>query len=141
MYGFCQPFWIVFMKLFLGEKLKKLRGKESQKSIAIIMGVSQQCWQAWESNTNELSATIIHGICTQFNCSADWLLGLSSETLKPQTTSTSNSTDRITDLKERIAEQSKIIADQTEIIKSMTSAKKETTTKPLSRSITHHVTH
>lgn len=79
--GFCQQWSIVFVKLFLGKKLKQLRGNKSQVNAAKIMEVSQQCWQAWESNTNELSATTIHGICTKFNCSADWLLGLNE---KPQ---------------------------------------------------------
>ena len=64
------------MRIRIGDKLRSLRGQSSQASIAKAMGVSQPCWQAWETNKRELNATTIHDICKQLNCSADWLLGL-----------------------------------------------------------------
>ena len=64
------------MRIRIGEKLKTLRGQSSQTSIAKIMGVSQPCWQAWETGKREPNVTTIHDICKKLNCSADWLLGL-----------------------------------------------------------------
>lgn len=64
------------MRIRIGEKLRLLRGQNSQTSIAKIMGVSQPCWQAWETDKREPNVTTIYDICTKLNCSADWLLGL-----------------------------------------------------------------
>jgi len=68
------------MKVKIGNRLKSLRGQNSQVSMAKLMGVSQPCWQAWETNKNDPSATTIHDICERFNCSSDWLLGLKAKT-------------------------------------------------------------
>jgi|GEM_PF-3028547 len=64
------------MKVKIGNRLKSLRGQDSQATMAKLMGVSQPCWQAWETNKNEPSSTTIRDICERLNCSADWLLGL-----------------------------------------------------------------
>jgi DNA-binding XRE family transcriptional regulator len=68
------------MKVRIGNRLKTLRGQNSQTNMAKIMGVSQSCWQAWEVGKNEPNLTAVHDICTQFNCSSDWLLGLKAKT-------------------------------------------------------------
>ena len=67
------------MKVKIGNRLKSLRGQDSQAIMAKLMGVSQPCWQAWETNKNEPSATTIRDICERLNCSADWLLGLKAK--------------------------------------------------------------
>jgi len=67
------------MKVKIGNRLRSLRGQNSQVSMAKVMGVSQSCWQAWETGKNEPSVTMIHDICTRFNCSSDWLLGLKAK--------------------------------------------------------------
>ena len=67
------------MRVKIGNRLKSLRGQNSQASMAKLMGVSQPCWQAWETNKNEPGATTIRDICTRFNCSSDWLLGLKAK--------------------------------------------------------------
>ena len=72
------------MRIRIGEKLRSLRGQSSQASVAKIMGVSQPCWQAWETDKREPNVTTIHDICKKLNCSADWLLGLEIQP-SPQT--------------------------------------------------------
>ena len=142
--GFCQQWSIVFVKLFLGKKLKQLRGNKSQVNAAKIMEVSQQCWQAWESNTNELSATTIHGICTKFNCSADWLLGLNE---KPQPQPSLPDTPKLciecTKKDETIANLSKTLAQITaQNPQQIEPPKKATVTpKPLSTRETATINH
>ena len=64
------------MRVRIGEKLRFLRGQSSQASIAKLMGVSQPCWQAWETDKREPNITTIRDICRKMNCSADWLLGV-----------------------------------------------------------------
>jgi len=67
------------MKVKIGDRLKLLRGQNSQASMAKLMGVSQPCWQSWETNKNAPHISAIHDICTRFNCSSDWLLGLKAK--------------------------------------------------------------
>lgn len=64
------------MKIKFGSHLRTLRGNSSQGEIASVFGVSQSAYSAWERGTKEPSLTTISSICTHYNVSADWLLGL-----------------------------------------------------------------
>jgi len=47
--------------------------------MAKLMGVSQPCWQSWETDKNAPSIAVVNDICKRFNCSSDWLLGLKAK--------------------------------------------------------------
>ena len=67
------------MKIILGSRLKQVRGGRSQVNMAKLMGVSQSCWQSWETDNREPDATAIRDICLKFECDANWLLGLTED--------------------------------------------------------------
>lgn len=61
----------------ISDRLKELRGTESQSAVAKRLGISQQGWARYETGKILPGAEIIRQICSKFNISADWLLGLS----------------------------------------------------------------
>jgi transcriptional regulator with XRE-family HTH domain len=64
------------MKIF-SQRMRELRGALSQVSAARKLGISQQAWAKYETSSTSPSGESITQICSRFNVSADWLLGLS----------------------------------------------------------------
>ena len=58
------------------ERLKELRGTESQASFAAAIGMNRVQYAKYESGTNSPSVDTLLRICREHSCSADWLLGL-----------------------------------------------------------------
>lgn len=58
------------------ERLKELRGTESQSSFAAAIGINRVQYAKYESGTNSPSVDALIRICRAHACSADWLLGL-----------------------------------------------------------------
>ena len=58
------------------ERLRELRGTESQASFAALIGVNRVQYAKYESGQNSPSVNILERICRIHSCSADWLLGL-----------------------------------------------------------------
>lgn len=59
-----------------GERLKALRGKESQASFAARLGLSQVVYGRYELNQREPNLDVLYRIGITLSVSADWLLGL-----------------------------------------------------------------
>ena len=58
------------------ERLKELRGTESQSSFAAAIGINRVQYAKYESGTNSPSVDALIRICRVHPVSADWLLGL-----------------------------------------------------------------
>ena len=58
-------------------RLKEVRGDLSQVAAARKIGICQQGWARYERGGATPGAEVIVQICSKFNVSADWLLGLS----------------------------------------------------------------
>lgn len=58
-------------------RLKDVRGSMSQVGAARHVGICQQGWARYENGGAYPGAEVIVRICSKFNVSADWLLGLS----------------------------------------------------------------
>lgn len=65
------------MQKSLGERLKALRGNQSQISFCEKISQKQGTYSAWERDEKDPSASAIAVICRSTGVSADWLLGLS----------------------------------------------------------------
>ena len=63
----------------IGERLKTLRGKLSQREAANRIGMKQQMWRVYESDQSAPGAKLIQKICEAFGCKADWLLGIDED--------------------------------------------------------------
>ena len=60
----------------LGERLRELRGSQSQREMAEPVGIKYQAWDRYEKGKVSPGADILQQICRVHACSADWLLGL-----------------------------------------------------------------
>lgn len=58
------------------ERLRELRGSESQSSFAAALGMKYQQYARYEKGDNAPSIDVLSVICRAHACSADWLLGL-----------------------------------------------------------------
>ena len=58
------------------DRLKELRGPESQASFAAAIGVNRVQYAKYESGKNAPSVDFLADVCRIHACSADWLLGL-----------------------------------------------------------------
>ena len=63
------------MKNSFGEKLRTLRGPESQAEMARRIGIPQQNYQRYESGQQMAGGEQLHRISVALGVSADWLLG------------------------------------------------------------------
>lgn len=63
------------MSIF-SDRLKELRGTESQASFATAVGLNRVQYAKYENGTNTPSVEALERICRIHACSADWLLGL-----------------------------------------------------------------
>lgn len=64
------------MEKSFGEKLRDLRGTQSQAAIAAVFGIAQQTYGGWEKDQRKPDLTELCSICVHYAVSADWLLGL-----------------------------------------------------------------
>ena len=62
----------------LSERLRELRGTQSQAEMAAPLGIKYQHWAKYERGESAPGAEMLANICRVHACSADWLLGLSS---------------------------------------------------------------
>ena len=73
----------------LSERLKELRGSQSQSEMAAALNMKYQQWARYEKGVVAPGADILANICRVHSVSADWLLGLNDErdisAAKPQT--------------------------------------------------------
>lgn len=63
------------MSIF-SERLKELRGAESQASFATSIALNRVQYAKYEGGQNSPSVEVLERICRVHACSADWLLGL-----------------------------------------------------------------
>ena len=63
------------MSIF-SERLRELRGSESQASFATAIGIHRVQYVNYEAGKNAPSVEVLERICRVHACSADWLLGL-----------------------------------------------------------------
>lgn len=60
----------------LSERLRELRGSQSQADMARPLGIKYQQWAKYERGECAPGAELLTKICTTHACSSDWLLGL-----------------------------------------------------------------
>ena len=62
----------------IGTRLKELRERcgLSQVQAAARVGMKQQAWRVYETDSSMPGAKLIVKICGEYGCSSDWLLGL-----------------------------------------------------------------
>lgn len=60
----------------LSDRLRELRGSQSQREMAEAIGIKYQAWDRYEKGKVSPGADILQQICRAHACSADWLLGL-----------------------------------------------------------------
>ena len=60
----------------LSERLRELRGAQSQSQMAEPLGMKYQHWAKYERGESSPGAELLAKICRVHACSADWLLGL-----------------------------------------------------------------
>lgn len=65
-------------KNLISERIRLLRGKETQENIATILDVKRARYNAWEHGLSEPSADMLINIAKHFNVTTDFLLGLSN---------------------------------------------------------------
>ena len=61
------------------DRLKELRGTESQSSFAAQIELNRVQYAKYESGVNAPSIEVLTRICRVHACSADWLLGLKND--------------------------------------------------------------
>lgn len=68
----------VFMRINIGENLKRLRLKKeiTQEEMAEVFGVSPQAISRWENNTAYPDITLLAGIAIYYNTSIDEIIGM-----------------------------------------------------------------
>ena len=57
-----------------GDRLRQLRGKTLQKTIADSLGIPQATWSNYERNRNRPDFDMLCKICSHFAVTSDWLL-------------------------------------------------------------------
>ena len=60
----------------LSERLKELRGSQSQSEMARPLGIVYQQWAKYERGESAPGSELLAKICRVHACSADWLLGI-----------------------------------------------------------------
>ena len=79
----------ITMKI-LAERLKELRGAQSQREMAEPLGIKWNAWARYEQGKVSPGAEILRQICITHACSADWLLGLDQNINNRDITETRN---------------------------------------------------
>lgn len=75
----------------LSERLRELRGVQSQSEMAEALGMKYQQWARYENGEVAPGADILARICCVHACSADWLLGLRASASLREITTGNNS--------------------------------------------------
>lgn len=65
------------MKNTLANRLRELRGVQSQTEFAAKIGVNQTSYSSWERGSKDPAAQTLAKIASTFGVTTDWLLGLS----------------------------------------------------------------
>ena len=65
------------MKNTLANRLRELRGVQSQTEFAAKIGVNQTSYSSWERGSKDPAAQTLAKIASTFGVTSDWLLGLS----------------------------------------------------------------
>lgn len=73
------------MKKSLCERLRELRGSDSQTAFCQKIQQKQGTYSAWERGQKDPSSSAIALICKSTGVSADWLLGLSPQSISAAT--------------------------------------------------------
>src|SRR3990167_1528505 len=60
--------------IFLGSRLRQLRGKSSQAEFAVLMDVSVASVSRYEKGTTPIPSDVLHRLCALAGVNADWLL-------------------------------------------------------------------
>ena len=63
----------------LSERLRELRGSQSQREMAEAIGIKYQAWDRYEKGKVTPGADILQQICRIHAVSSDWLLGLADD--------------------------------------------------------------
>ena len=79
---------MMFSKDLFSSRLKEVRKGFTQAQAAQKVGLSQQGWARYESGKVLPGAEAIHQICSSYNVSSDWLLGLDTSKVGPECAST-----------------------------------------------------
>ena len=66
------------MKNTLANRLRELRGIQSQTEFAAKIGVNQTSYSSWERGSKDPAAQTLAKIASTFGVTSDWLLGLSN---------------------------------------------------------------
>ena len=66
------------MKNTLANRLRELRGVQSQTEFAAKIGVNQTSYSSWERGSKDPAAQTLAKIASTFGVTTDWLLGLSN---------------------------------------------------------------
>lgn len=66
------------MKNTLANRLRELRGVQSQTEFAAKIGVNQTSYSSWERGSKDPAAQTLAKIASTFGVTSDWLLGLSN---------------------------------------------------------------
>lgn len=103
------------------ERLKELRGPESQASFAEAIGIHRVQYVNYESGKNAPSIEVLERICRAHSCSADWLLGL-TDGREPIATKSPTPTVNLDELRAtatQLAEESASLAGTIKKLKKM----------------------
>ena len=73
---FCHILEKIFMPVF-GDRLKTLRGGESQSSFAMRFNLKQSAYSRYEAGSREPDLALLCLIARVCNVTTDWLLGMS----------------------------------------------------------------
>jgi len=60
----------------LSDRLRELRGPQSQAEMAKPLGIVYQQWAKYERGESAPGSELLAKICKIHSCSADWLLGI-----------------------------------------------------------------
>ena len=60
----------------ISDRLRELRGTQSQAEMAAPLGIKYQQWAKYERGESAPGAELLIRICKAHACSSDWLLGL-----------------------------------------------------------------
>ncbi len=63
----------------LSDRLRALRGSQSQSDMANQLGMKQPQWARYENGSSSPGVDILEKICRIHSVSADWLLGLKDD--------------------------------------------------------------
>lgn len=108
-------------------RLVKLRGFRSRTSLVAELGYNPVTYSSWEAGRTEPSLVALQTLCKYFNCTADYLLGLSDSPTSAGTVKTigdgnSNANIDSPNAACQTCPLTQVIANQSETIKNLSEA-------------------